>query len=487
MMRGIEGNLHVLAGGLRVKARVQHPQVKPRKDRPGWPWVFRYRADEVQPDGSVKTLRKYHEIAPSKGEGAISKKQAEVERDKVLAKVNAPTVDQAVQQIVVTGVALLSKVASRYEEGYLGRAQIAKPTREKETFYLRQYIVPRWGKLRLNEIQPQSVEDWLHTTFTSWWTMHGVRAIMIRLYSYAEGHGLWEEGKRCPVSKAKLGKKHHKNERRILSFDETARVLARLEEPNKLIIETCIATGARISEVLGLQWKHVDLKAGTIKIDQRVWHQDVGGPKTDGSRRTLGIGDLVERLKARATVGDSESWVFSQKRAPERPLWDSGIRDALHQAAEEEGCDFPGLGPHSFRRANITWRQQVGGSAIEASKIAGHSDLEMTGDYTFVAPERQNELTRLIQDKLAQAAKAASPDARSTAVAATHGSISEEQPLATCHGAAVRRRSVAPTSASAPPGRTRRYRGTRSRPAGTSVEPPPHVPRLCCRRCANSA
>lgn len=28
---------------------------------------------------------------------------------------------------------------------------------------------------------------------------------------------------------------------------------------------------------------------------------------------------------------------------------------------------------------------------IEASKIAGHSDLEMTSEYTFVAPERQNE------------------------------------------------------------------------------------------------
>ena len=77
--------------------------------------------------------------------------------------------------------------------------------------------------------------------------------------------------------------------------------------------------------------------------------------------------------------------------------------------AEAEGCDFPGLGPHSFRRANITWRQQVGGSSIEASKIAGHSDLEMTGDYTFVTPERQNELTRRIQDRLADAAESPKP------------------------------------------------------------------------------
>jgi integrase len=179
------------------------------------------------------------------------------------------------------------------------------------------------------------------------------------------------------------------------------------------VIETCIATGARISEVLGLKWKHVDLKAGTIKIEQRVWHQDVGRPKSDSSRRLLGIGELVERFRARsvAEVATPESWVFHQKRATGRPLWDSGVRDALHLAAEEEHCDFPGLGPHSFRRANITWRQQVGGSAIEASKIAGHSNLEMTGEYTFVTPERQNELTRRIQKKLSAASQTAVTEA----------------------------------------------------------------------------
>jgi len=84
------------------------------------------------------------------------------------------------------------------------------------------------------------------------------------------------------------------------------------------------------------------------------------------------------------------------------------VRDALHQAAEAEGCDFEGLGPHSFRRANITWRQQVGGSTIEASKIAGHSDLNTTGEYTFVTAERQNGLTHLIQEKL----RAAGPTSR---------------------------------------------------------------------------
>ena len=410
-------SLHMLAGGLRVKARVQHPEVTQRKDRQSRPWIFRYRDDEIQPDGSVKTLRKYHEIGPSKGEGAITKKQAEVERDKVLAKLNAPTPEVAVQQVASTGVALFGQVARMYKEGYLARAnQIATPTREKEEFYIREYLVPKWGAVRLNQIQPKAVEDWLHTTFDSWWTMHGVRAIMTRIFNYAEGHGLWEEGKRSPSSRAKLGKKRHKRERRILSFEETARVLVLIDEPYRLIIEICIATGARISEVLGLKWKHVNLAAATIKIEQRVWHQEIGRPKSEDSRRVLGIGDLADRFSALVSgPGVADEFVFQQKRAPGKPLWDSGVRDALHQAAEAEGCDFEGLGPHSFRRANITWRQQVGGSAIEASKIAGHSDLEMTGEYTFVTAERQNELTRRIQEKLCAAAKPGVPAARASA------------------------------------------------------------------------
>lgn len=396
----------MLTGGLRVKARVQHPEVKPRKDRTGHPWIFRCRIDERQPDGSYKEVRKYYEIAPSKGDGAITKKQAEIERDKVLAKLNCPSIEVAVQQVATTGIALFKNVAQMYEVGYLGREnQIATPTREKETFYLNQYIIPKWGELRLNEIRPQAVEDWLHTTFDSWWTMHGVRAIMTRIYNYAEGHGLWEEGKRSPSSRAKLGRKRPKRERRILTFDQASRVLRRLDDPYRLIIEICIATAARISEVLALQWMHIDFKAGTIRIEQRVWHQEIGRPKTEDSCRTVGFGDLVARLemKAASEKAAPEDLLFQQKRAPGKPLWDSAVRDALHQAAKAEGCDFEGLGPHSFRRANITWRQEVGGSAIEASRIAGHTKIETTGEYTIVSPERQNELTRRIQKKLAEA------------------------------------------------------------------------------------
>jgi hypothetical protein len=53
-----------------------------------------------------------------------------------------------------------------------------------------------------------------------------------------------------------------------------------------------------------------------------------------------------------------EGWVFPQEDG-KRPMWDSGVRKALKLAAEEEGCDFAGLGLHTLRRANITWSSTI--------------------------------------------------------------------------------------------------------------------------------
>ena len=394
------------------------PQVRPRSDRPGAPWVFRYDSCESNADGSVRMIRKYRSVGPSEGSGALTREQAELARDEFLRSLEpqvrtAPaSVEDAVpeQQPGTSGVppATFAHFARLYVSGYLGRqSYVAEPTRQKEELYIREYLLPRWGREAAGSIQTRAFEDWLHTCFHSWWTMHGVRGIMNRVYRHAEGHGLWPEGKPSPAAKARLGRKRHVRDRRILSFEETARVLARLPQPYRLIIQICIATGARISEVLGLQGKHVDLNAATIRIEQRVWHQEVSRPKSENSRRVLGLGDLAAQfVSVISPEGDPEQFVFTQKRAPGKPLWDSGVRDALHAAARLEQCDFAGLGPHSFRRANITWRQQVGGSAIEASRIAGHSGLNVTSEYTFVSAERQNELTRRIQERLAQAAEA---------------------------------------------------------------------------------
>jgi integrase len=117
----------------------------------------------------------------------------------------------------------------------------------------------------------------------------------------------------------------------------------------------------------------------------------------------LALGELVGRYEewiAKKGIVNPNDWIFAQDEDRTKPMWDSGVRKALKIAARAAGCDFEGFGLHSFRRANITWRQEVGGSAIEASKIAGHATVSQTGDYTIVQLQRQDELTRAIQARL---------------------------------------------------------------------------------------
>lgn len=179
-----------------------------------------------------------------------------------------------------------------------------------------------------------------------------------------------------------------------------------LEDPHLLICETCISTGTRISEAVGLQLKHVDLDKGTIKIQQRHCRGDVDEPKTKNSKRVLALGTLVDRYRVwiqTKSIAKPDDWIFFQNNDRTKPMWDSGVRKELKKAAKDAKCDFPGFGLHSFRRANITLRQESGASAIEASKIAGHATVNMTGDYTVIQLERQEELTRAIQRRLGEA------------------------------------------------------------------------------------
>src|SRR5580658_2199159 len=137
MMLGTEANLQSLTGGLRLKVRVQHPGVHERTDRGGSYWYFRYWDDAPQPDGATKAVRKFHVLGPSKGENRLSKKQAEVERDKFLAKINKPSI----QEKILDGLVLFSKMVDKYKAAHVeaqvaGRYLLAKPTREKYLLHL---------------------------------------------------------------------------------------------------------------------------------------------------------------------------------------------------------------------------------------------------------------------------------------------------------------------------------------------------------------
>lgn len=417
MMLGTEGTLRALTGGVRLTNRVQHPRVNECRDRGTPYWFFRYRDDELLPGGTVKTTRKRRIIGPSKGPNAISRKQAEVERDRFLLELNGA--DAPCERAITAtkpadiGAILFGKLAELWRTDFVERkigqqSLIAASTKEKYINHLENHILPRWKDVRLVEFHAKDVLDWLQQECTSWYTMADLRNIMSGIFTKAREWEILPDSFANPMRRVKLPRKWEVREKRILTEDQTARVLARLEDPHLLVCETCVDTGTRISEATGLKIRNVDLESGCIRIEQRNWHGDIDGPKTAKSRRTLALGILTERYRtwiARLQHRDPEAWVFPQDGDERQPMWDSGVRSALKRAAAAEGCDFLGLGPHSLRRANITWRQEVGGSSIETSQIAGHANTKITEEYTVVQLRRQEELTRRIQAKRVKAGK----------------------------------------------------------------------------------
>ena len=408
-----EGTLLTLTGGVALPQRVQHPNIHERKDRGSAYWFFRYRHDELLPNGTIKTSRKFHTIAPSRGDDAIGKRQAESKRDRFLAELNiAATRCQAAvvaSQPVEVSAILFGKLAELWRRDYVDnlKVKLATPTREKYRTRLDTHILPRWKDARLGDLDnSKAILDWLQHECSSWHMMIDLRNIMSGIVTRAQEWGIIPRSFANPMKWVKVGRKWTVREDRILDDDETAAVFARLEDPQLLICETCLDTGTRISEAVGLQLKHFDPKRGTIRIEQRHCRGDVDEPKTKNSKRTLALGVLVDRYQewiAAKKITHPNDWIFFQEEDRTKPMWDSGVRKALKLAAVDVGCDFPGFGLHSFRRANITMRQEEGGSAIEASKIAGHATVSQTGDYTVVQLKRQEELTRAIQERVARA------------------------------------------------------------------------------------
>jgi integrase len=294
-----------------------------------------------------------------------------------------------------------------------GKHLVAKPTREKYANALDNHILPRWKDARLADLRAKPVQDWLQDHAKSWHMMSDLRGVMSGVITKAIEWEILPETFANPMQRVKLPSKWEVREKRILNGEQTAEVLGRIdEEGTRLICETCLDTGTRIAEVTGLMIKHLDLENGTIAIVQRNWRGDIDVPKTPKSRRLLALGALAERYRTwieRLPAKGPNDWVFPSETDPKNPRWDSGVRQVLKRAArackktddkDDPGLDFPGFGPHSLRRANITWRQEIG-SSLEASILAGHSDLRTTQEYTLVSLQRQEELTRHVQQKRA--------------------------------------------------------------------------------------
>jgi len=82
--------------------------------------------------------------------------------------------------------------------------------------------------------------------------------------------------------------------RRFYSPVQVRQLLAELAEPCRTVVLVAVLTGMRISEILALRWKGVDLLRSTIEIAESFSNGQFGSPKTRSSNRVIPMSSVVQ-------------------------------------------------------------------------------------------------------------------------------------------------------------------------------------------------
>jgi integrase len=197
-----------------------------------------------------------------------------------------------------------------------------------------------------------------------------------------------------PAASATIGNGgRHREPVSIPTKDEIRRIIAMLDELAvnrrwrrwRALFLVAIYSGFRSSEIRGLPWEAVDLKAGTLTVMQRADERGViGPPKSQSSGRTIIIPEFLvtilrnwkvecgpSRLVFPNASGNPQANADIHKRG-----WHPLQRAAGILTAEGK----PKLNFHCLRHFRASLLIDDGANAKEVQREMGHANIQMTFD-----------------------------------------------------------------------------------------------------------
>ncbi|MBS1895551.1 MAG: tyrosine-type recombinase/integrase [Actinobacteria bacterium] len=311
---------------------------------------------------------------------------------------------------------------------------LRRQTRNGYTLAIERHLRPRFGGRRLDRI---SVDDWarlvvdLRASGLAESTIEGILRVGRRVYKFAARrmgwHGLHtvallESSERPRVTAAR---KH-----RVFTVEELAQTLAAAHEPYRTLFSFAAATGARVSECLGLVWDDLDLtnlEEAVVSIEFQVDREGVRQElKTEASQREVELAPSLAALllshRDRCRLTGPEDFVFCTEsgRAVNQRNVSRELRRAQRKAIDDEGQPtFPVLHArgadgkrlpvprgsvpcfHSFRHTCASWAIADGDGAEEVSWQLGHKDSIVTRK-VYVSEVRSVERTARRRSRMEQ-------------------------------------------------------------------------------------
>ena len=355
-------------------------------------WIGQWREDVRSADGQTVQRAKFSRaVAVAKGEGAVSKRQAQrIFYDEVLAKLDTLSIHSG------SMATLREFVAQRFEPDVVFKQRSRHYTSTLKP------IMAALGGQRLRDLSPEVIQRFLSgklETLSVQSVVH-LRNTLTRIFKHAKRRGYFAG--EIPTEYVELPRMRRKH-RGALAPEHVRSIADLLESPYSEFFLLLALAGLRAGEALGLVWKYVNLSFDTIFIDGQaipsrcVWvcrswrerhYTDV---KTE---RSQGIVPLAKQLAERlALLKNGSRWA-----GPDDPLFSvrngkpfepsTACAKKLKPILRELGLS-PDITWHWGRHTLANLSDEVGGmTEAQRQKLMRHASVDMTRHYTHADLEK---------------------------------------------------------------------------------------------------
>lgn len=287
----------------------------------------------------------------------------------------------------------------------------APRTAESYRAELRRHIIPALGTIPLIQLRPQDIETYYSDALTSG-RKDGAgglapRTVLYhhRILSEALDHAVRTNV--LPRNPAKVASppRPRRPEVATLAAEDVPRFLAAAtESAHFALYMTALYTGARLSELLGLRWRNVDLDQGRIMVvdvlsrNGKKWR--LTEPKSARSRRQIVLPQtLVACLSRHKADLEEERRQLGTELSPDGFVFCTVNGDPLDRHTVSRGCtrvlEKAGLAHirfHDLRHTHASLLLRAGTNPKVVSERLGHSTVAFTLDtYSHVVPTLQEE------------------------------------------------------------------------------------------------
>ena len=331
-------------------------------------WYGRYREDVIGENGQKKRVRR-NMLLGSKKEYP-TQRLAERVLDRLLFRINDPGYRPS-------RVATVAEFAERWKEQVL--SQRKPSTRKAAESHLGAYIIPRLGKLRLDDLGVENQQMFVRylSEKVARKTVVNVVGTLSSIVNTAKSWGYICDG--VSVSRLVLPKREVKQQARTFTPEEAKAILGLAQDPWRAMFAIAAYAGLRAGEILGLSVEDVDLVRGILNVRKTAWYGHIQTAKSVGSESTIPIAEnLAEML--RKVIGDRrEDLLFVNKAG--RPYTSSGkvVQKRLWPLCD--ALKIPRAGFHAFRHMHATVLLETGATPKVAQRQLRHADSRVTLDH----------------------------------------------------------------------------------------------------------